>query len=157
LGISDNVFKSFEAASVVAMVFLDISKAFDRVWHKGLLFKMKKLGLNNLLLKWIKSYLLARSQKVELAGVESPVLPTNAGVPQGSILAPLLFLIFINDIEENIMSDMYIFADNTTLAKEYKNVKNVDNILNTDLLTIDEWAKQWFCLYNVQKTVFLNS
>jgi len=157
LGISDKFFKSFEAGSDVSTwVFLDISRAFDRVWHKGLLFKMRKLGLNNLILKWIESYLLARSQKVVLLGVESPVLPINAGVHQGSILGPLLFLIYINVIMETIASDMYIFEDDTTLAKEYKSVAYVENILNADLHTIAEWAKQWFVSYTVKKTAFLN-
>ena len=71
-------------------------------------------------------------------------------------MGPLLFLVFINDIEEKINSDIYLFADDTTLAYEYKNVLRAEEMLNTDLLTISEWAKKWFVKLNVKKTVLIN-
>ena len=77
------------------MVFLDVSKAFDKVWHKGLIFKLQKMGIRGNLLKWLKDYISGRHQKVVLNGVESKVCYLEAGVPQGSILGPLLFLIYI--------------------------------------------------------------
>jgi len=133
LSMTDDIFKAFERGSQVAAVFLDISRAFDRVWHKGLLYKMKKKGFNNQLLVWTENYLSSRSQKGVIAGPSSPILETNAGVPQGSILGPLLFLIFINDIEHQIKSDLYIFADDTTMAREYTSVSEVEQIMNADL------------------------
>ena len=99
--------------------FLDISKAFDRVWHRGLLYKLQCFGVGGALLKWIEDYITHRSQKVVLNGQEPALMYTNAEVPQGSILGPLLFLIFINDIEMCIKSEMFIFADDRTLAKIY--------------------------------------
>jgi len=136
LGKTDDIYKAFEKGSEVAAVFLDISRAFDRVWHRGLLYKMKQMGFNNQLLAWTENYLSSRFQKVFIAGQSSPVLGTNAGVSRGSILGPLLFLIFINDIEHQIKSDLYIFADNTTMAREYTSVSEVEQIMNADLVTI---------------------
>jgi len=114
--ITDKMYKAFDNNQSVAMVFLDISMAFDRAWHRGLIFKLKFIVIQGPLLSWFEDYLSGRQQKVVLCGQESTVLSTNAGVPQGLILGPLLFLIFINDIENDIRSDMFIFADETTLV-----------------------------------------
>ena len=77
------------------MVFCDIPKAFDRVWHKGLVFKLKQHGISGLLLDWITDYLNNRSQKVVIRSCVSSAMYTNAGVPQGSVLGPLLFLVYV--------------------------------------------------------------
>ena len=116
IGVTDNIYKALDSGKNVAMVFLDISRAFDRVWHKGLLYKLQCFGVGGVLLKWLSDYMSDHSQKVVLNGQESSTMFTNAGVPQGSILAPLLFLIFMNDIDDSIVSDMFIFADDTTLT-----------------------------------------
>ena len=88
----------------------DISKAFDRVWHRGLLFKLRLMGLSGTLLSWFSSYLDNRHQRVAVEGSLSDILQFKAGVPQGSILGPLLFLICINDIVEEIGSCIRLFA-----------------------------------------------
>jgi hypothetical protein len=81
------IYDSLKNCKDVCMVFLDVSKAFDRVWHDGLLFKLQQLGMSGSLLSWIKSYLSNRCQKVVIGGKTSESLPIKAGVPQGSILA----------------------------------------------------------------------
>ena len=105
--------------------FCDISKAFDRVWHRGLLFKLSALGISGSLLRWFSSYLSSRQQRVLYAGSSSSWSSINAGVPQGCILGPLLFLVYINDITTDINADITtdinanirLFADDTSLSK----------------------------------------
>ena len=84
------------------MVFCDVSKAFDRVWHKGLIFKLKQLGIDGELLEWIANYLNNRQQRMVIKSCMSDYKSTNAGVPQGGVLGPLLFLIYVNDISESL-------------------------------------------------------
>ena len=107
--------KALDDGLEVKAVFCDISKAFDRVWHKGLLLKLKSVGLSGSLLGWFQNYLSDRKQKVVLPRVSSTWVSINAVVPQGSILGPLLFLIYINDIVKDINSIIGLFADDTSL------------------------------------------
>ena len=98
------------------VVSLDISKAFDRVWHKGLLHKLPAYGICSAALHWLSSYLSDRKMSVVLEGTTSDKLSINADVPQGSILGPTLFLLYINDLPDKLQSDIHVFADDTTLS-----------------------------------------
>ena len=102
------------------VVCLDISKAFDRVLHPGLLVKLRALGFAGKLLHWLADYLRNRSMKVILNGKSSSTKFINAGVPQGSILGPLLFIIFIDDITLDISSTSILYADDVTLMSFIK-------------------------------------
>ena len=93
-----HICQAIDLGQLSCIVFCDISKAFDRVWHKGLLFKLKENGIGDSLLLWLNSYLENRKQKVVIQASESNFLPLKAGVPQGSVLGLLLFLIYVNDI-----------------------------------------------------------
>ena len=95
-------------------VFLDVPKAFDKVWHEGLLFKLNQMGITGNALKWIESYLSDRFQLVVVNGCSSQWLYTNSGVPQGSILGPLFFLVYINDLVPHLECDVHFFAGDTS-------------------------------------------
>ena len=137
---------------MVRVVFCDFSKAFDRVRHIGLLFKLRKLGLNGGLLECFGSYLSNRKQRVILNNATSKIGTINAGVPQGSVLGPLLFLIFINDITENIGTNIRLFADDTTLFIDFNDEVEAVNNINSDLATINKWAEQWLVSFCPSKT-----
>ena len=117
-------------------VFLDISKAFDKVWHKSLLFKLKQNGISGKLLNLFESYLHNRKQHVALNGFFSEYAHVESGVPQGSVLGPLLFLIYNNDLQKNIKSNVKFFADNTMLFYVSKNPQLSASDLNHDLEVI---------------------
>ena len=137
----------------IRIVFLDISKAFDRVWHKGLIFKLQKWGISGKLLEWFKSYLKDRIQRVCLNGQFSSWANIDAGVPQGSVLGPLLFLVFINDITHIIKHcKIRLFADDTCLYIEVDNHINSADLINEDLKSIENWSKAWLVSFSAPKT-----
>ena len=121
-------------------MFYDISKAFDRLWHKGLIEKLKSYGINGKLLKWLKDYISERKQQVLLNNSISSLGTLKAGVPQGSVLEPLLFLLFINDIADDIQSLVRLFADDSSLIFSSTNPLEVEDRLNLDLQVLDNWA-----------------
>lgn len=102
--------------SIYQAVFLDISAAFDKVWHNGLIAKLTQAGVSGQFLSVLESYLSNRKQKVMIDGTPSDELPINAGVPQGSRLGPLLFLVYINDIIKDLECDCLLFADDCCLV-----------------------------------------
>ena len=136
----------------IRVVFCDISKAFDRVWHRGRLFKLRLMGLSGTLLSWFSSYLDNRHQRVAVEGSLSDILQVKAGVPQGSILGPLLFLIYINDIVEEIGSCIRLFADDTSLYMIVEDPNSAADLMNNDLSKIHLWALQWLVKFNPNKT-----
>ena len=152
IDIYHQVCMGIDAGQITCMVFCDVSKAFDRVWINGLLFKLKQNGVNGNLLKWAESYLTGRQQQVFVGSSLSNRQVTSAGVPQGSVLGPLFFLIYINDIAEHLLSITRIFADDTSLAFTASNVTDIEGILNHDLCVISDWSKQWLVDFNPNKT-----
>ena len=136
----------------VRAVFLDISKAFDKVWHDGLIFKLKQNGVCGSLLKLFESYLLNRKQRVVINGNHSNFSLIESGVPQGSVLGPLLFLIYINDLEKDIKSNIKFFADDTMLYSVVQDPTVTAADLNHDLELIHHWAYQWKMEFNPDPT-----
>ena len=123
IAITHNIFIAFDAnpSEEVRGVFLDLSKAYDRVWHDGLLYKLKSNGIDGNLFKLIKSFLNNRCQRVVLNGQSSVWKSVTAGVPQGSVLGPLFFLIYINDLPLGLTINIKLFADDTSLFSVVNN------------------------------------
>ena len=140
ISITHNIYRAFDAnpSLEVRGVFLDLSKAFDKVWHEGLLYKLKSNGINGNALQLIKSFLHNRCQRVVLNGESSSWLSIRAGVPQGSVLGPLFFLIYINDLPEGLNSEVKLFADDTSLFSIANCVNTSASTLNKDLLKIKD-------------------
>ena len=113
--ICHKIHQGLENKMHVHMTFLDASKAFDRVWHSGLIFKLNQLGIHCIFLQLIRSNISDRCQKVVLSGFSSTWTSVRAGVPQGPILGPLLFIVYTNDIINNIQTDINLYADDTSL------------------------------------------
>ena len=146
LSITHEIHKAIDNKHEVRAVFLDISKAFDSVWHEGLLFKLKRIGIEGDMIGVIESFLSDRKQRVTIDGKFSEWVDVQAGVPQGSLLGPLLFLVFINDLVEVVESDIRIFADDTFIFRIIDQFSA--EIINRDLVKISIWAWQWKLSFN---------
>ena len=140
LAITHEIFEAFDCNPPleVRSVFLDMSKAFDKAWHEGLLYKLKSMGISGELYDLLQNYLSGRLQRVILNGQTSSWRPILAGVPQGSILGPLFFLIYINDLLNKLRSNAKLFADDTSLFTIVKDENKSANVLNNDLSLISE-------------------
>jgi len=152
IDIYNQICKGYNDKQFTSFVFCDISKAFDRVWHRGLLHKLKENGINHKVLNWISNYLSKRSQSVFVGNSSSKAKYISAGVPQGSVLGPLFFLIYVNDITESLQSVTRLFADDSSLATTSNNPYSTEVLINTDLSNILEWSKQWLVNFNPAKT-----
>ena len=148
LAITHEIYKSFDDGFEVRGVFLDISKAFDKVWYEGLIFKLKQNGISGNLLNFVCDFLRNRKQRVLLNGQVSDWSDVRAGVPQGSILGPLLFLIYINDLSEGLSSNAKLFADDTSLFSVIHDSNTSALELNSDLARTNRWEFQWKMNFN---------
>ena len=134
-------------------MFLDLTKAFDPVNHKLLLQKLAAYKFSNNTQLWSQSYLTSRSQQVNISGKLSDPQQIAAGVPQGSVLGPLLFLVYINDLPLSIQTCMLeLFADDATLSSSDPSILNLTNSLNEDLKNFQVWFIRHNMVVNVPKT-----
>ena len=132
LELTDRILKDIDNKDTLLTIFMDLSNAFDTLDHKILLNKLKYYGVNDTLSKWFPNYLTGRQQYVEIDGNRSGLLPLTTGVPQGSILGPLLFLIYMNDFPEATdYFDFILYADDTILYNDiqipYTSPLDIDN------------------------------
>ncbi len=118
------------------------------MWYDGLIFKLKSNGIGGSLLKLFENYLTNRKQRVVLNGIESNWEDVYSGVPQGSVLGPLLFLIYINDLTDGIHSNMKLFTDDSSLFARVVDIQATHDQIVSDLNTITEWANQWRMKFN---------
>ena len=136
LAIIHKIYKSFHEGFEVREVFLHIPKAFKKVWHEGLLLKINQNGISRNLLNLLHNFLSCQKQQVVLHDQHLSWDNVTAGVSQGSILGPLLFLIYINDLPNDLSSNCKLFADDTSLFSEVNNIHTSATTLSQDLNAI---------------------
>jgi hypothetical protein len=148
-------------------IAIDFSKAFDTVCHEALLLKLERLGVSGPLLQWFRSFLTDRKQRVVVGSAASAYAAVTSGVPQGSVLSPLLFICFINDAFDVVENHLDVFADDSTLWAEIPSQKHarardrdderekVAASLNKDLAALNAWAERWLMKFNHSKTELL--
>ena len=142
-----------DKGNACGVLFLDLAKAFDTVDHDILLYKLKHLGFRNSAITWFDSYFCNRNQVTIANNHMSDMLPVLCGVPQGSILGPLLFICYINDLSSHLaLSKNYLYADDTALVFSSNNTTSLSLNMNTELCTIDRWFRANKLTINADKT-----
>ena len=142
---------ALDQGNVVHAVFLDFAKAFDTVSHSKLLHKLPAYGIQGPILGWVKAFLVGRSQQVRVNDVLSSSKPVTSGVPQGSVLGPLLFLIYINDMLDSIQCDSLLYADDAKLYSICDRNVVTEPTLALSLSDINAWSKIWQLALSIPK------
>ena len=152
----EDVTKWLDEGSPVDIIYLDFKKAFDKVPHQRLLLKLKAHGIGNGMINWIEKWLIDRRQRVVVDGEVSNWKAVLSGVPQGSVLGPILFLIYINDLDDDITSKVLKFADDTKVFRKIKSDADRQH-LQDDLNKLIEWSEKWQMLFNFGKCKCLHT
>lgn len=139
-----------DKGTTMHVIYLDFSKAFDSVPHERLLLKLTKYGLAGNLLQWLRAFLTGRNQCVSVNGSLSSQIVVKSGIPQGSVLGPILFNIFVNDLPDVVSSTLLLFADDGKLYRAIKSVEDCQK-LQTDLTRLEHWADTWQLHFNPEK------
>ena len=146
--------RDYDNKHAIDIVYLDFAKAFDKVPHQRLLGKLKSAGIDGKVLNWNDHFLTRRRQKVVFRNGMSQWREVKSGVPQGSILGPTLFLVYVNDLPDNVQSSLKMFADDT---KAYKCISSLADcqVLQKDLDSLAKWSNKWLVQFNESKCVVL--
>ena len=147
----DDIRKNVDKGQLVAAVFVDLSKAFDTISHSKLLTKLPSYGIDGKELAWFEDYLFNRSAQVSYNDVLSEAQQLKSGVPQGSILGPLLFVLFFNDITNVIETSIVKYADDTVIYWADKDVTNLSKILTNEMRKLEQWMDENELILNAKK------
>ena len=147
--------KALDDSKYVGTVFFDLRKAFDRVWHKGLLVKLEAAGVQGPALSWFASYLSNRQQRTRVTNVVSSPSGLSSGVPQGAILSPLLFIIYVNDIVHATGASVNLFADDTSAFLIDSSPSSLAVRLQESVDSLSQWFDRWLLSVNIQKTAVM--
>ena len=146
----DLISESIDRGHNVLVVFLDFAKAFDMVCHESLCLKLAACGFSEKLVAWIRNFLSDRKQRVVMGQTKAKWIDVTSGVPQGSVLAPLLFVIYINDMPAVVKHLIKLFVDDSKLIATIRSVNDL-LVLQQDLDALSEWSNTWKMLFNIDK------
>ena len=149
----DDWTKAIDNGLPVDNLYLDLQKAFDSMPHKRLILKLDRLGITGNLLKWIKNFLSERKQRVIVNGISSDWTDEISGVPQGLVLDPILFILYVNDLPDNVTSYCKIFADDTKVYNEINNLKDYED-LKDEIYELCRCTTKWLLFFNANKCSF---
>ena len=155
VGVFEKITDEIDKGKPFDCIYLNFAKAFDKVHHFRLIKKLKAHGVDGNIAKWIFSWLTGRRQHVVINDVSSSWGNVISGVPQGSVLGLLLFLIYINDIDTDLFSKICKFADDTKIGRVVATEDEVQ-LLRDDLKNLAKWAIDWQILFNVEKFVVMH-
>ncbi|BHF71095.1 hypothetical protein SprV_0401415000 [Sparganum proliferum] len=142
--------RAVDGGNAVHAVYVDFKKAFDSVPHQRLLYKLSRTGIRGNLLRWIQSFLIGRSQIVHVGDRQSAEVAVESGVPQGSVLGPTLFIIYVNDCVSELNCDVAMFADDVKLWSVIRTEFDEER-LQADLTRLEKWSQDWLLPFNVTK------
>ena len=150
LNVMDSWTMALDNGVSIDSIYLDYMKAFDTVPHKRPIYKLRMHGISTSILRWIEGFLTGRQQQVCVNGSRSKWADVTSGIPQGSVLGPILFVIYINDLPNEIKSDIYMFSDDT---KVFRTIKTNDDqcILQDDLDELTAWSTKWLLTFHPDK------
>ena len=151
LKILDEWTSALDNGLAIETIYMDFRKAFDSVPHRRLIYKLEALGLENPILSWVASFLSNRSQYVQINGSRSKDYRVTSGIPQGSVLGPVLFVLYINDLPDNLKSNPYMFADDTKIFQIYPKDVATPRVIQDDLLKLDTWSSNWLLKFHPKK------
>ena len=146
----DELSKTMQMGKQTNLILLDFSKAFDKVAHEKIMQKLHQYGIREDTLKWMKDFVDNRKQAVVINGVHSSCIPVFSGIPQGSVLSPVFFLLYINGLQEQVKSRVRLFADDTAIYLALSS--HIEGkVLQNDLLSLEKWKKMWDMNFNPSK------
>jgi hypothetical protein len=152
----DKITKGIDQGQYTLGIFLDLSKAFDTINHRILIEKLELYGIRGICLKWFKNYLENRKQTVKYNTIKSDEMIITSGVPQGSILGPILFLLYINDIQNfSRIVSIILFADDTNIFYSHTCLKKLNEIMQTEINKISDWLNTNILSLNTTNTKFM--
>ena len=151
----NDIYSMYDDSRSVDVIYLDFQKAFDKVPHKRLLSKIHAHGVRGNIHRWLKDWLSGRKQRVVINGSSSSWCNVNSGVPQGSVLGPILFLIYVNDIDDGLTSIISKFADDTKIASRVTTSDDQEKV-QSDLDRLANWAQKWQMNFNTDKCKVLH-
>ena len=150
LRVLDDWTQTLDEGGSVNVIYMDFQKAFDTVPHRRLLYKLSRYGITGNLLQWIKAFLTGRKQRAAVNGSLSEWINVLSGIPQGSVLGPILFVLFINDLPDIVRSSVFLFADDTKIYRRISSMEDRE-VLQSDLTKLQDWSNRWILKFHPDK------